>query len=442
MFIFQSPDSESVTMAASSLSSDTITAAHHTGIAALVSGQAYAKHQAMRQRINSSTSKLNQTGDVLSVSNNDTHTTAITSTNFNLRNPEKVTGEKVALPLLTVTGVQDSGSLSVGPKGSAVKEHDPTLASLSVDDSPEFITPFEGLELEDKLVGTGSSPSLNNQSSNISHCDHGKEVNQSSCSDLVPINRFVTDAGGQPAQKSERGLTDLHNEGSLTKLTEDIGKTDKIPASSSVQKLPGPVLDKVPVSRPYFMKSVEGKLVKRDPVKLQLTSLRPETIEAIKRGNPALFKEQYLQSSVSHDCLNDNNESIISHVACEERKIVDKLQEKNETAVIADSDKENVNGENCQTSIQSEKNYSGDDQSEPLSTDKKGCDATLPLNMSKKLLESEMEGTSDDKTRFVLYFKLNVKTFVQRCILFDLCLMKIRISLCIRAQSDQSSLSA
>ena len=361
-------------------SSTTPIVAHHTGIPALVSRQSYSRHHTHRINI--------KAGTVQETSNASlAHTGYTTSGEVCENNLEKLSENSIQVPVTTIEESNDPGSSScAGFMSKQRKEHDPTLASLNVDASPDLISPLEGLYIEDKETVSGSSLSQNNPSD--SSCEPCDIMVKDHSSGVVQSNNTI-------AQDPNNGSPKTYNSNSWTyPALQSLAKSDQNSDNNFVNDTHCPVQNNTTVDRSHNINSEELKLETYAESDMELSSLKPETIQAIKLGNPA-FELEFSQkdSLVTFDSGNTNTVK-----DDDGNTTIPDLKSKGDAVVACASRNERASGEVCQIPLTSDI-YSFDEKhSKVASMDQKSLDDTYPLNMTTN---QQAEKVIDRKTWFV-----------------------------------------
>ena len=367
--LIQAPVSESVTMATSPLpSSTTPIVAQHTGIPALVSRQSYSRHHTHRINI--------KAGTVQETSNASlAHTASTTSGEVCENNLERLSENNKQVPVTTIEESNDpASSLSAGFKSTQRKEHDPTLASLNVDASPDLISPLEGLYIEDKVTDSGNSLSQNNPSD--SSCEPCDIMVKDHSSGVVQSNNTI-------AQDPNVGSPKTYNSNSWTyPALQSLAKSDQISENNFVNDNLCSVQNNTTIGKSHDITSEELKLGTYAESDMELSSLKPETLQAIKSGNPTVFKLEYSQkdSLVTFDSANTNTVKDDDGNAT-----IPDVKSKEDVIVACASRNEHASGEVRQIPLTSDI-YRLDEKhsnSKVASMDQKSLDDTYPLNMTK-----------------------------------------------------------
>ena len=362
-------------------SSTTPIVAQHTGIPALVSRQSYSKHHAHRINI--------KAGTVQETSNASlAHTGYTTSGEVCENNLERLSENNIQVPVTTIEESNDpASSLSAGFKSTQRKEHDPTLASLNVDASPDLISPLEGLYIEDKATDSGSSLSQNNPSD--SSCEPCDIMVKDHSSGVVQSNNTI-------AQDPNVGSPKTYNSNSWTyPALQSLAKSDQISENNFVNDNHCPVKNNTTIGRSHNSTSEELKLGTYAESDMERSSLKPETIQAIKLGNPT-FKLDFSQKDSLVTFDSDNTNTVKDDDDC--NATIPDVKSKEDAIVACVSRNEPAGGEVCQIPLTSDIYCLDEKNSKVASMDQKSLDDTYPLNMTTN---QQAEKVIDRKTWFV-----------------------------------------
>lgn len=289
-----------------------------------------------------------------------------------------------------------------------VKDHDPTLASLTLSHSPQPLVPFEE-DSDDKSVTNRDSFQMNNTHSlNVSFSDQDNVRESAESTDLVSNDALSSKDVSEPSVTTQNDLPNLHNKSNISKSSVDTALTsqlnsDKGKVSSSVQGIPFTSSEKTVISRPYIKKTVPKCGVSA----FRLGTLRPETIQAIKQGNPALFKtsfsllsqqEQLNVNDKRVDCIKttaetkpiEGNSSVI--LGEKATKTDEKAVVETQNVVMEDVNSKKDLSQNCDNS----RVYMND----KVESHKNSLEGLhYPLNMTKKTSGFEITGIGKEKLR-------------------------------------------
>ena len=299
-----------------------------------------------------------------------------------------------------------------------IKDHDPTLASVIVDNSPECLVSFNESESSEKSLSDREPLPANSLTANISLPNGEKVTDFAENLNLVSSSTF----GTKSVATTESELTIWHSK-SDTEFCADSAVSTKLNTTktvevSSVQANTIPTVEKSLVCRPYIKKKYGSIGGKRDIPQLKLGSLKPETIQAIKRGNPALFQKQF-KSLNNSDQLDISDKSMSSKNTVESDMREDSSMIEHETSA---QNKENREDENTRTHDVNNKNdmeqadkstgksakrYILQEQLETLSGNSNEAATHYPLNMTKRVSDGEVEEVGKPKTWFVLLAHLS-----------------------------------
>ena len=363
-------------------SSTTPIVAQHTGIPALVSRQSYSKHHA--HRINIMHGPVNETANATLA-----HTASTTSVEECENHLERLPENSIQVPVTTIEESNEPGSSTcAGFMSTQRKEHDPTLASLNVDASPDLISPLEGLYIEDKETVSGSSLSQNNPS--VSSCEPCDIMVKDHNSGVVQSNDTI-------AQDTNVGSPKTYKNNSWTyPALQSLAKSDQNSDNNFVSDNHYPVQNNTTIGRSHNITSEELKLGTYAESDMELSSLKPETIQAIKLCNPTLVQLEFSQKDSLVTFDSDNKNTVKDN---DGNATIPDVKSKEDAIVACASRNEHVSGEVCQIPLTSGIYCLDEKHSKVVSMDQKSSlDDTYPLNMTKN---QQAEKVIDRKTWFV-----------------------------------------
>ena len=191
-----------------------------------------------------------------------------------------------------------------------VKEHDPTLASLTVDTSPNSFMPMDEIDNSDKMSVHSETLSLNEHAQEM--CIVSEETALASVKRLSLVCGYEQDPkliGKQSPvhssvwrnSDSKQDMSNLHVSSCMTaqvnskkgQLNSDRRELILDRKLDEKQLNPGESQENLDTPSIQVPKSTAGNPSESSEIsEYRFSSLRPETIEAIKIGNPGLVKSQ------------------------------------------------------------------------------------------------------------------------------------------------------
>ena len=203
---------------------------------------------------------------------------------------------------------------SVVSTWAPVKEYDPTLTSLTLDNSPKSFVPLNEIDDSDQTPSDRDTLSANGNAQNL--CIVTEETAIASVKRLSLV--CASTSMNKWSQMNDDGLSNLDNKTDLSNSYpgSSISAHIKVTQGQKNSDRRELILDRRPEERQLNAGSSQENAEKKSNqgpqsmagnkptnaqgqsgtksgiVKYQLGALRPETIKAIKRGNPALVKSQ------------------------------------------------------------------------------------------------------------------------------------------------------
>lgn len=324
------------------------------------------------------------TQNTYSIHNKTGHTTYCSSYH-NMITTSSVPSSVSSFPVSDVIATSSTSASSFVSPWIPVTDHDPTLASLSLENSPKAFMPFSETGTYEQTFSDKESLSVNTLPLPVAMSQ--QETVISSAVHVNLVSRVPQGSKTSGAPSNGNGLRRWHNKVSAKRLPFDNAVTTQLNTGQSqinsdrrqlildrslvninrkesdsegvdvattktqmntekttIQGNISMAANKTTISKPFTHNVQRNSVPKTTTSEYQLSALRPETIEAIKRGNPALVMSQFPNLS-QKQFQNEGKKDNISMDSKQMIKTVDKLQTVGEkSAIKQDENKSKENG--------------------------------------------------------------------------------------------------